>query len=90
MAPLRWGILSAGKISFDFAVGAVSALPEAEHRLVAVAARNLDSATEFAKTFGIPKAFGTYEELVKDKEIGEDFRYLKILTRNWQVLFNHC
>lgn len=69
MGPLRWGILSAGKISYDFAVGS-AALPKEQHEFVAVAARSLESAQKFAKTHGIPKSYGSYEELVKDPEIG--------------------
>jgi dihydrodiol dehydrogenase / D-xylose 1-dehydrogenase (NADP) len=69
MAPLRWGILSAGKISYDFAC-ASAALSPAEHKVVAVAARNLESAQKFAQTHGIPKAYGSYQELVQDPEIG--------------------
>jgi len=68
MAPLRWGILSAGKISHDFAV-ATAELPKDEHQVVAVGARDLIRATEFAKIHKIPKAYGSYEQLVKDSEI---------------------
>jgi dihydrodiol dehydrogenase / D-xylose 1-dehydrogenase (NADP) len=68
MGPLRWGILSAGKISHDFVVG-TAALPKEEHQVVAVAARSLESAQKFAKVHEIAKAYGSYEELVKDPEI---------------------
>ncbi|CAG7826362.1 unnamed protein product [Allacma fusca] len=68
MAPTRWGILSAGKISNDFCVG-VSTLNPEEHQLVAVGARNLESAKEFAKTHKIQNAYGTYEELVQDPNV---------------------
>jgi len=68
MGPLRWGILSAGLISHDFLV-ATAVLPKEEHQVVAVAARKLESAKAFAKTHEIPKAYGSYEELVKNPEI---------------------
>jgi len=68
MGPLRWGILSAGKISHDFMVGQ-AVLPKDEHQVLAVAARNLDSAKAFAKTHEIPKAYGSYDELVKNPDI---------------------
>jgi len=64
----RWGVLSAGKISHDF-VSTVRTLPTDEHQIVAVAARNLSSAQDFARLHGIPQAYGTYEELAKDKNI---------------------
>lgn len=74
---LRWGIVSAGKISHDFAV-ALSTLPASDHKLVAIAARQKDRAEEFAKTHDIPNAFGSYKELAAFADVGE---YLK-LNRN--------
>lgn len=68
--PLRWGILGAGQISNDWAV-AVSTLPPGEHKIVGVAARNVNSATEFAKKHGIPKVHKNYEDLARDQEIGK-------------------
>ena len=66
--PLRWGILSAGMISHDFVV-ALKTLPEAEHQVVAVAARSLDSAKTFASTHSIPHSYGSYEELMNDPNV---------------------
>lgn len=37
---------------------------------MAVAARNLQHAQEFAKKHNIPRAYGSYEELAKDSDIG--------------------
>jgi len=65
----RWGILGAGKISHDFVTAMATMLDPKEHIIVAVAARSLPSAQEFAKTHGIPKAYGSYEELVKDANV---------------------
>ena len=67
---LRWGILSAGKISHDFVVG-LKTLPETEHQVVAVAARSLESASKFAETHSIPRHYGSYQELVRDAEVLE-------------------
>jgi dihydrodiol dehydrogenase / D-xylose 1-dehydrogenase (NADP) len=64
----RWGIISAGKISHDF-VTALAVLDPKEHQVVAVAARSLSSAQEFAKEHKIPKAYGSYEELIKDPNV---------------------
>ncbi|KAM6980431.1 trans-1,2-dihydrobenzene-1,2-diol dehydrogenase [Aplochiton taeniatus] len=64
----RWGICSAGKISHDFTV-ALKTLPCEDHKIVAVAARKLEVAQEFAKKHGIPRAYGSYEELSRDPEI---------------------
>uniref|UniRef100_A0A673G467 Trans-1,2-dihydrobenzene-1,2-diol dehydrogenase n=1 Tax=Sinocyclocheilus rhinocerous TaxID=307959 RepID=A0A673G467_9TELE len=50
----------------------------------AVAARSLESAEKFAKTHGIPKAYGSYQELVKDPNI--DVLYIGVLhTHHLQV-----
>jgi len=63
---LRWGIISSGKIAQDFA-SALRHVPDAE--LVAVAARELSSASEFAQRFGLKRFYGSYEELVKDDQV---------------------
>lgn len=70
MAPLRWGIAATGMISFDFA-NALSTLPSSDHQIVAVGARGLASAIEFAKKFDIPAFYEGYENLTKDENVGE-------------------
>uniref|UniRef100_A0A673VKC5 Trans-1,2-dihydrobenzene-1,2-diol dehydrogenase n=1 Tax=Suricata suricatta TaxID=37032 RepID=A0A673VKC5_SURSU len=65
---LRWGIVSAGLISSDFTT-ALRTLPRSEHQVVAVAARDLSRAKEFARKYDIPKAYGSYEELAKDPNV---------------------
>lgn len=65
---LRWGIVSAGKISHDFVTG-LSTLPSDEHSVVGIAARDKSRAEEFAKLHEIPNAYGSYEELAENKEI---------------------
>ncbi|KAM9347752.1 trans-1,2-dihydrobenzene-1,2-diol dehydrogenase-like [Symphorus nematophorus] len=64
----RWGICSAGKISHDFCV-ALRTLTPKDHQIVAVAARDLQHAEEFAKKHNIPRAYGSYDELAKDPDI---------------------
>ncbi|KAM9039402.1 trans-1,2-dihydrobenzene-1,2-diol dehydrogenase isoform X2 [Sarcophilus harrisii] len=65
---LRWGLLAAGLISHDFAT-ALRSLPRSEHQIVAVAARDLARAQDFAKRHEIPKSYGSYEELVRDPDV---------------------
>lgn len=67
---LRWGIVSAGKISSDF-VNSMQVYPETDHKIIAIAARSAEKAQEFAKTFNIPKAYGGYKSLAEDKDIGK-------------------
>lgn len=69
MAPLRWGIASAGKISNDFCV-ALTTLPAEHHKVVAVAARSEESAKEFAERFNISSYYGGYEKLAADPDVG--------------------
>lgn len=70
MAPLKWGIASTGTISFDFA-NALSTLPVSDHQIVAVGARSLSSAKDFAKKFDVPTYHEGYEALAKDGNVGE-------------------
>ncbi|XP_058136534.1 trans-1,2-dihydrobenzene-1,2-diol dehydrogenase [Dasypus novemcinctus] len=65
---LRWGIVSTGLISSDF-TAVLRTLPRSEHQVVAVAARDLSRAMAFARKYDIPKAYGSYEELVKDPNV---------------------
>ncbi|XP_041851395.1 trans-1,2-dihydrobenzene-1,2-diol dehydrogenase-like [Melanotaenia boesemani] len=64
----RWGICSAGKISHDFTV-ALKTLSPGDHQVVAVAARKLEDAQEFARNHSISQAYGSYEELARDPDI---------------------
>lgn len=64
----RWGIVSAGKISHDF-VTALSTLSPEEHTVVAVAARQIERAKDFASLHKIPVAYGSYEELAADSNV---------------------
>jgi len=64
--PIRWGIVSAGKISSDYAK-AIAITKGAE--VAAVAARSLEKAESFAHDHDIPKAVGSYKELFQDPSI---------------------
>ncbi|MFI8631549.1 Gfo/Idh/MocA family protein [Microbacterium sp. NPDC077663] len=65
MTSLRWGILATGGIAHAF----TSDLKTAGLTVTAVGSRRLDSAQEFAEKYGIPRAHGSYEELVADPEV---------------------
>lgn len=64
--PVRFGILAAGKIAGGF-VSALEHVPDAE--AVAVGARRLESAQQFAARFGIGTAYGGYADLVADPDV---------------------
>ncbi|XP_059051166.1 trans-1,2-dihydrobenzene-1,2-diol dehydrogenase-like [Achroia grisella] len=66
---LRWGIVTAGKISHDF-VNALHTYPNVGDQVVsAIAARDKGRAAEFAKLHNIPKVFDSYEALAVSKDI---------------------
>uniref|UniRef100_A0A8C3SGB1 Trans-1,2-dihydrobenzene-1,2-diol dehydrogenase n=1 Tax=Chelydra serpentina TaxID=8475 RepID=A0A8C3SGB1_CHESE len=60
--PTRWGICQAGKTAMVpwWPWGGVA---------VAIAARDLARAQEYAKKHGIPRAYGSYEELARDPDV---------------------
>ncbi len=63
---IRWGILSTAGINKAL----LDPIRQAERsELVAVASRNMDKAQAYAKEKGIPKAYGSYDDLLADPEI---------------------
>ncbi|HEX2019014.1 MAG TPA: Gfo/Idh/MocA family oxidoreductase [Aurantimonas sp.] len=64
---LNWGILSTAKIARERLIPAI-----AESRngaLAAIASRDGDRASEMARTFGIGRAFGSYEALLESPDV---------------------
>jgi len=67
MKKVVWGVLSTAKIGWE---KVIPAMLKSEHcELRAIASRSVDKARERADQFGIPKAYGSYEELLADPEI---------------------
>jgi predicted dehydrogenase len=63
---LRWGVIGTGWIADKF----VTALQKhSSQRIAAVGSRSIDSATGFARKFGIERAHGSYEDLVSDPAV---------------------
>lgn len=66
MKKLKWGLLSTARINRAL----ITPLRQSgKSKLVAVASRSDDAATAYAKTWDIPKAYGSYEALLNDPEI---------------------
>ncbi|HEY8512994.1 MAG TPA: Gfo/Idh/MocA family oxidoreductase [Cyclobacteriaceae bacterium] len=64
---LRWGILSTAKIGLNKVIPATQ---RSNFSVVtAISSRSSDRAREAAQKAGIPKAYGTYEELLSDPDI---------------------
>jgi predicted dehydrogenase/predicted oxidoreductase len=65
-SPLRWGILSTGRIAGVFTQGVGASQ---SGRVTAVGSRSEASAKDFAAKHGIGKAHGSYEALLADPEV---------------------
>lgn len=65
MKKLKWGILGPGSIARDFA----QALNRVNGEVYAVASRNKERAEKFARENSVKKAYGSYDEIIKDKDI---------------------
>jgi len=67
MEKVRWGVLGAAKIALT---KVIPALQRGRHStVVAIASRSVDRAIEAARTLSIEKAYGSYEELLADKDV---------------------
>jgi predicted dehydrogenase len=64
--PFRWGILGTGYVARKFAHGLKAS---SEMSVAAVASRSVDSARGFADAFGVPAAFGSYDEAVYHADV---------------------
>jgi predicted dehydrogenase len=67
MKPVRWGVISTANV----AVGRVipGMMKSRQIEIVAIASRDKRRARRWAKHFGIPKAYDSYEALLADPEI---------------------
>ena len=65
---MRWGILATGTIAKKFAE-TVNAMDSREAALAAVGSRRIEAAEEFARTYGIPAWYGSYEAMAADPQV---------------------
>src|SRR5689334_13697645 len=65
--PVRWGILGAATIAVNKVIPAMRA--SRLSRPVAIASRDITKAKHAAQRLGVPRAYGSYEELIADPEI---------------------
>jgi predicted dehydrogenase len=67
MKKVRWGVLSTADIAIE---KVLPAMQQGEYcEIAAIASRTLEKAQAAAKRLGIPKAYGSYEELLADPTI---------------------
>ncbi len=64
---VRWGVLGTAKIALTKVIPAMQLSPWCE--IVAIASRDFAKADESAERLNIPKAYGSYEELLADNSI---------------------
>ncbi|KKB12290.1 NAD-binding protein [Devosia geojensis] len=64
---IRWGILSTANIGMTKVTPAIQ--KSAHSEVVAICSRNAEQARAAADKLGIPKAYGSYEELLADPDI---------------------
>jgi predicted dehydrogenase len=64
---LRWGVLSTANIGIKKVLPAMQRCQYAQ--IDAICSRDLTKAREVARELGIPRAYGSYEELIADPEI---------------------
>ncbi|NSB16921.1 Gfo/Idh/MocA family protein [Clostridium beijerinckii] len=65
MNKINWAILGPGTIAADFA----KAINEVNGKIYAVGSRNIEKARDFANKYNIEKAYGDYDEMLKDDNI---------------------
>ncbi len=65
--PVKWGILSTANIGMKKVTPGM--MKSADINVVAISSRNLKKAKAAAAELGIPRAYGSYEELLADPEI---------------------
>jgi predicted dehydrogenase len=64
---VRWGILGTSRFALDRMIPAIQAGRNGS--ILAIASRSLEKARASAERFGIPRAYGTYDELLADVEV---------------------
>lgn len=81
---LRWGIMGCAQIATGSVMPAI--MDSETGMITAVASRGLEKSSAVAEEFGIDKAYGSYEELLADKDI--DAVYIPLpnhLHREWVI-----
>ena len=67
MRKVKWGVLSTADIARRETIPGMQKAGNCE--LYAIAGRSLEKANQFKETFGFEKAYGSYDELLEDKEV---------------------
>jgi predicted dehydrogenase len=65
--PVRWGILGAANIAVNKVIPAM--MSSARSQVMAIASRDMAKARSAANALSIPRAYGSYEELIADPDV---------------------
>jgi predicted dehydrogenase len=81
--PLRWGVLGTGRVT-RWLIGALRASPR--NQLVGAASRTRERADAFAREWGLPRAFASYDAMLDDASIDVVYNALpNHLHAEWTV-----
>ena len=67
MKPVRWGVISTARIGVEKVLPGMMASKQIE--MLGIGSRDIKLARKWAKKLGIPRAYGSYEELLADPDI---------------------
>ncbi|XP_048489108.1 trans-1,2-dihydrobenzene-1,2-diol dehydrogenase isoform X2 [Plutella xylostella] len=76
-SPLNWGIAGVGMIAHDF-LTALATLPACQHRVCAVAGKELERVHRLASLHKIPTAYEGYDALAQDTSV--DIVFISVLN----------
>ncbi|MFR2692198.1 MAG: Gfo/Idh/MocA family protein [Enterocloster bolteae] len=86
---MNWAILATGTIAAKFAE-TVNGM-KGEDRLAACGSRSREKAEAFGRKYGIPRAYGSYEELLRDEEVDavyvatpNNMHYAELYGMSWK------
>ena len=81
---IRWGVLSTANIAQSQLIPSIQ--KSANGTVAAVASRDFSKARECAERLGIPKAYGSYEEMLRDPEIDAVYNPLPVaMHAEWSI-----
>ena len=82
-SPIRWGLLGTARINRSI-IPAIRGL--ARHELIGVASRSREAAASYAREWDIPRAYGSYAELLADPDIDAVYNPLpNALHAEWTI-----
>lgn len=67
MAKIKWGVIGTAHIAKKCTIPGMKMVEDCE--LYAIAGRSLEKAQSFCKEFGFQKAYGSYDEIIADKDV---------------------